>query len=339
MKIKDLLLPLLFLILYFLRVEAFEKVVIWGHKLHSHTHSYIHKGFYDGFKHLGYTTYWLDNQDDVSNFNFSNTLFLTEGQVDQNIPLREDGIYLTHNCSSKKYQGLKQACFQVYTDDVLSRPNTIQADKFIYFSVINKTIYMPWATNLLPDQIEQIKKEVSLKKKKKEVYWIGTIGDGRFGNRTELDPFISACKENNISFTAPNPSAKGIPDDRHQKLITEAYLAPAIVGEWQKQVGYIPCRIFKNISYGQLGVTNSWHVYELFEHKIVYNPNTYQLFYDAQERLKTITIEEIYDLMDFVKTKHTYLNRIYTLLDFLSLLGFIHKHSIISMESNFEIHQ
>lgn len=27
-----------------------KKVVIWGHKLHSHTHSYIHNAFYNAFK-------------------------------------------------------------------------------------------------------------------------------------------------------------------------------------------------------------------------------------------------------------------------------------------------
>lgn len=112
-------------------------------------------------------------------------------------------------------------------------------------------------------------------------------------------------------------------ENQHQRLITSAYLAPAIVGEWQKKVGYIPCRIFKNISYGQLGVTNSRHVYELFDHKIVYNPDTYQLFFDAKKRLETITLDEIYELMDLVKTKHTYVNRIQTILDYLKFLGYL----------------
>src|SRR5579862_6958447 len=114
---------LLIILFYMPSLESFDRVVIWGHKLHSHTHSYVHKGFYDGFKHLGYSTYWFDNNDDVSAFDFSNTLFLTEGQVDQNIPLRQDAIYLTHNCSSKKYQRLKQVYFQVYTNAVLSHPD------------------------------------------------------------------------------------------------------------------------------------------------------------------------------------------------------------------------
>ncbi len=69
-----------------------------------------------------------------------------------------------------------------------------------------------------------------------------------------------------------------------------------------------------------MGVTNSRHVFELFENKIVYNPDTYQLFYDAKNKAETMTIDEQFELMDLVKTKHTYLNRVETLLNFLNLV-------------------
>jgi hypothetical protein len=32
--------------------------------------------------------------------------------------------------------------------------------------------------------------------------------------------------------------------------------APAIVGDWQREHEYLPCRMFKNISYGQVGFSN-----------------------------------------------------------------------------------
>jgi hypothetical protein len=62
--------------------DLIKKVVLWGHKLHTHTHSYIHFAFHKAFKHLGYDTYWFDNNDDVSGFDFFGSLFITEGQVD-----------------------------------------------------------------------------------------------------------------------------------------------------------------------------------------------------------------------------------------------------------------
>jgi hypothetical protein len=72
------------------------KVVIWGVKLHSHTHSYIHWAFDRAFRNLGYTVYWLDNSDDIRALDLSHALFLTVGLADQNIPLREDGWYILH---------------------------------------------------------------------------------------------------------------------------------------------------------------------------------------------------------------------------------------------------
>lgn len=305
--------------IFFSTLCGFDKVVIWGHKLHSHTHSYIHNAFYRAFKHLGYQTYWFDNKDNVKDFDFSNSLFLTEGQVDEAIPLRDDCRYILHNCDQKKYLPFleKGHCIilQVYTDDVLPR-QTVKIAPCIHYDVSEKIVYMPWATDLLPDEIDAIKAKVKNVIKVPYVYWIGSWTNGTFGNNSEISPFKKACLKNNIQFE----SKMKISVDENIDLIMKSYMAPTIVGEWQKKVGYIPCRIFKNISYGQMGITNSERVYELFEKKIVYNPNTYQLFYDAKQRLKTFTLDDLYGQMDFVKTKHTYLNRIATLLDFLKLV-------------------
>ena len=52
----------IFLIIIIINI-MFERVIIWGHKLHTHTHSYIHYGFQRRFKHLNYDVYWFDNND------------------------------------------------------------------------------------------------------------------------------------------------------------------------------------------------------------------------------------------------------------------------------------
>ena len=57
------------------------KIVIWGHKLHSHTHSYIHYGYWRAADHLGHEVHWYDDSDDVSSVDFSNSVFITEHQV------------------------------------------------------------------------------------------------------------------------------------------------------------------------------------------------------------------------------------------------------------------
>jgi hypothetical protein len=300
-------------------IEGFEKVVIWGHKLHSHTHSYVHQGFYSAFHYLGYPTYWFDDQDDINDFDFSNTLFLTEGQVDKNIPLRDDCQYMLHNCTDVKYRSLNKKnsiVFQVFTDSIFSVPNLIKMDHCIYYDLPGRCIYMPWATDLLPHEIDAIKKTLPTLTILNKVFWVGTVGEGTFGNIDQLKPFMKACEENGITFLIKHHLT--LPE--HIAAIASSYIAPAIVGKWQQEQGYIPCRIFKNISYGKMGVTNSRHVYELFDKKIVYNPDTYQLFYDAKNKIETMTLEDQYELMDLVKTKHTYVQRVEELLKFLDLV-------------------
>jgi len=83
--------------------KKFKRVVIWGHKpITKHTHSYIHGAFCKSFKHLGYDTHWLDVSDNIEGIDFSNTLFLTEGQVDSGIPLIKDSYYVLHNTPSQR---------------------------------------------------------------------------------------------------------------------------------------------------------------------------------------------------------------------------------------------
>jgi len=296
----------------------FASVVIWGHKIQSgHTHSWIHYAFYKAFRHLGYNTLWLDNNDVIAHIDFSNSLFITEGQVDQNIPKRADCRYILHNCTRPPYQSLfeQDNCLllQVFTYDVLER-DVREIAPFIFTDLKQRIMYMPWATDLLPHEIDQQKQQVSLRKKSDIIYWVGTLCHGTFGNWEEITPFMTAAQNAGIRFQQHKDQ------NAHNCMtrIQQSYMAPAIVGTWQKEKGYIPCRIFKNISYGQMGITNSKAVSDLFEGKIVYNPNTYQLFFDAQQKLATMDLQELHKMMDFVRDHHTYITRIKQLLGFMN---------------------
>ena len=296
--------------------KFFSKVIIWGHPLHSHTHSYIHEAFYRAFNYLGYEAHWVSSIDEIKSIDLVGALFITEGQVDQEIPKRHDCYYILHNCNPDSYRELfkNNRCIllQVYTDDCLPYV-TEKIDNYIYSISQEKMIFMPWATDLLPYEIDAIKESHMAAYKGSIINWVGTIGGGRFGNNVEIDGFKKACEENAIVFNqrANVSTQEGI------ALIKESYMAPAIQGPYQCEKGYIPCRIFKNISYGQWGITNNKVVYDLFEGKVVYNPDTYQLFYDAKEYIDNASITELYELMDCVRDKHTYINRIETLLMFM----------------------
>jgi len=283
------------------------KIIIWGHKLHSHTHSYIHASFYKAFKHMGYETFWFDNKDDVSSFDFSNSLFITETQVDEKIPKRKDCLYVLHNCDGSLYDGLNKIGLQTYTKNA--------KNKYIYFD--GSTLTMCWATDLLPHEINtdlQFNNNNS-----KVITWVGTFGGGIYGNDTELNPFIEKAKHNGISFHHSDPWGNPKSFEENVRLIRESYLAPAIVGKWQKENSYIPCRIFKNISYGKLGITNSKTVKDMFGDFVVYSSDTSELYDLAVNRDKSITHEEMKDAMEYVKNNHTYINRAKSILECFNL--------------------
>src|SRR3990167_8873486 len=119
------------------RLFPVKQVVIWGYPLHSHTHSYIHNGFFRAFKHLGYKTLWLTDADDTRAIDFKDTLFLTMGDTaNKKMPLRMDCFYIFHNGEKKHYQALLNArraiSMQVYTHDCLSRTVTKVSDCIYY---------------------------------------------------------------------------------------------------------------------------------------------------------------------------------------------------------------
>ena len=301
-----------------------KKVVIWGHKLYSHTHSFIHSSFFKTFKHLGYDTYWFDNNDNVDKFDFSGTLFLTEGQVDAKIPLRNDCYYILHNVEQQKYRNSsvdrnKVLIIQVYTKDCLKR-NELELEKCIHYTKAPNedsysVLYFPWATDLLPDEIEKNINDYDNINTTNNIYFVGM---GIYETNVVIDSF---CRRNNLRYVQIGGFSNNVDTEKNQKYISESIISPAIQGNsWQVDVGYVPCRIFKNISYGKMGITNNETVYELFEKKIIYHPDMYkslELGLDFEKNSKEYKKEKVVELMNFIKEKHTYVNRVQLILKYL----------------------
>ena len=74
---------------------------------------------------------------------------------------------------------------------------------------------------------------------------------------------------------------------------------------------YVPCRSFKNTSYGQLVITNSKSVYDFFDSDAAYSSDTYELFHIAKEMQDDPkTKDKILRQMVKVKENHTYVSRL-----------------------------
>jgi hypothetical protein len=179
-----------------------------------------------------------------------------------------------------------------------------------------ESLYLSWATDLLPEEFNFDDRFISREKK---IYHIGSIAES---NINEIRKFVQAAHENGIEFVHRNPWTNPATWEEVKLLTQKSYIAPDLrgsamrseingkvdTGANHKLIGYIPCRIFKNISYGQIGATNSKSVKELFGDLVIYNDDEYQLFYDV-DKIKNDT-DYIHEQMKYVQKNHTYINRV-----------------------------
>ena len=293
----------------------FSEVIIWGWPLHSHTHSYIHNAFFRAFEHLGYKTRWMSGNTSMPDKSIApDTLFITEGQVDGLIPIRNDCFYLTHNCDGAKYKPIpkgRHILLQVFTWDRMNDTREFDG-KFIRFN--GEMLVMPWATDLLPHEIDENIEGLSEIISKQEASDVLAF----VGYKVEPWPQVEKyCREKRLSFLHTGGVYDGSAVSVHSniKAVQEAAYAPAFQSEWQHEHGYIPCRIFKNISYGAVGITTNKAVNEIlqpiFEY-ITFRP-TMTAAMDAIRNARP-TFEQRVRSMEFVRDHHTYINRINTIV-------------------------
>ncbi len=332
-----------------------KKVIIWGFPLHTHTHSYIHGGWFKAFKHLEYETYWFHDGNFPSidsGFDYGNSLFITEGYADGRIPIVSSSIYFVHICiHPEKYLGKVARLIEIryLVDNIrdcnyeytLDKSNCIKISDSTYYEKLHdnsglrryhenpikmeyECIYSCWATDLLPHEIDEANID---RPRDKCIYWCGSYDKG---NNPELRKFVDAAASMGVKFVFNNPWSNPLSYERVQELTMQSFMSPDIrcsgdpnkialgeTGTCHKQIGYIPCRVLKAISYGLLGITNSRHVWELLDKKVIYNDDESQLFHDAIKEVGNVKL--IREQMKIVKEKHTYVNRIKDLLQVLEI--------------------
>ena len=81
--------------------------------------------------------------------------------------------------------------------------------------------------------------------------------------------------------------------------------------------GYVPCRIFKSLSYGSWIGTNSEKILNFFDGRITANSDLNELYLKTEEDSKNASIETLIDNRNYIKQHHTYINRVNSLLSVL----------------------
>lgn len=320
-----------------------KKVIIWGHPLHSHTHSYVHEGYYKALKFLGYNVSWFHDNNFPKDFDYNNSIFITEGFADKNIPLNETSTYCVMYCPSpkryleagvKKYIDLRMIAVghkdhvQEYTlnksivekigpsyyYDASTKKTIRYRNDYVDYDIEDfDKVYFSWATNLLPHEINNSNAYLD---RKPEIYYFGTLSPhGECENMSTFLPFIQATKKLGIPFLHNDPWKNPVDSEVLMKYTQQSLLGIDIRGPKHLQTGIVTCRVAKNISYGHLGLTNSKAIYEELEGNCVYNSDTEQLLYEGLRKSHDFLF--IKNSMNYIKENHTYINRINSLFSIL----------------------
>jgi len=317
------------------------RFVVWGYRNNYSTHSHIHEGIFRALQFMGKSVEWLDQSSDTRGRDWANTLIVTNHDVAWHLPLRDDCFYVVHGFGDhpdlrERFAGIRnRLSWNVFHDfshvygtqgnpligvTSLGVPLTerMDLDEDTPFYPRERHMDFRWATDLTPPEIEANKVGAApLNVGSRVINYVGTIWRV---NEREVAAFRQACGEGGIEFRQLGAGQSG-EEHRHLghskvvsvadnvRLVRESYFGPSIVGSHHLIEGYAPCRLFKNISYGHFGVTNSARMQRLFGGRLIHNDDPHRLFFDARERLASMPVSELHALMDFVKERHTYVRR------------------------------
>lgn len=286
--------------------RRYNKFVIWGLRNVNNTYRYIHNHFYTTLKKLNTKVVWVDDEKKHDSIIEKNDIVISVNIAGYNLPLKKDVYYCLHNFDEigdihSKLDPSKNIRLQVYTN---AAENALEKwDEVTFFDKKTRTLYQPWGTNLLPWEF----KSPVFPSWSKSVFWIGSIWNNKLnqGNINEIKTLKHILKRKGLNFL----HLQDVPDWLNPILVRISRIAPAIAGQWQKDNNYLPCRMFKNISYGQLGVSNVKKFNDLFEGHSIKGNNIEELIENSLKLNQNKYKEMVLEQQEIVK-KHTYLNKL-----------------------------
>ena len=233
-----------------------NKVVIWGLKTDVHSHKFIQAGFYKNANYLGWETIWVnDNRENQKCVKPGDIVFAVNVAC-KHLPIVRKAKYVLHNIAPESLElDHNYVVIQAHVNGVSGQNLGIP---WVYFDSKTKTLFQPWGVPSLPSEWLR----PSLRFSNRES-WVGSIwnNDLNQGNSVFMQSYKDALKSSGIVFkwegTASRFRRNGITEKRASKLINKSAIGAAVVGNWQKENGYIPCRLFKNIASGTIPVSNA----------------------------------------------------------------------------------
>ncbi len=202
---------------------------------------------------------------------------------------------------------------------IFERDTPIMPTDEFYFHMKHPRI-LRWS-ELLPHEIEWTPYDYNHSKE------VPFIWSWWHNNCMQLESLRLYCITHNLNYKHYGRHLLFRPPLRKQRYLSpkeleqkthDAYIAPAI--QWtQVDDGYIPCRLFIQMSLSVLGVSNNPYVYNLFDDdEVVVDRDIRKMMDKTQQIIKDKRVDSYTQkAIQKVKEKHTYINRIDELFSYL----------------------
>lgn len=172
-----------------------------------------------------------------------------------------------------------------------SKSDWEQVGPLSFFKNSSRSIQMPWGSDVF-----DVKKE-NIKVKKNTSYYVGNFSTDALDKAKKLKtPLFEFLRVGGVSF------------EQARYFVKMSEFTFDVRNDHCIQYGFIPCRIFKNFSYGKICFTNSPHISEIFSIPLYQNLDD---LLGCLESLRSGKLDEcVRDLQHTMLTHHTYLNRL-----------------------------
>ena len=243
------------------RALGVNRIVIWGLKsIYTDSYRFVQGGFYLTLKKLGIPTIWIDDSQINAKEIRSGDLIFAANRAMEFLPVIQGVKYCLHNADSlflEKFNKRNCVRLQVLTQERFATDEqkktgitSLLEGATNYDETIN-VLYQSWGAPLLANEFF---KPMQLEYKKSE-YFVGTIWENELGqgNSKVIPIYKNELQKLGIQFL----HVQGAPEIINPMYVRHSAVGASIVGNWQREVGYAPCRLFKAVSFGRLGLINS----------------------------------------------------------------------------------
>ena len=287
------------------------KVILWGLKNGNDSFKHIYTGFQDNFLHRGNELIWVtDHPSSVSAIDSGDLVIATDRQY-SNLKLKAGAKYFTLNLD--KTQGVGKQLWeyensyymQEFTADAFGSPDS--QGSICLFAQNIRTLFLPWGTPVFQENFDSFNVK---RQENQDEYFVGSIWDNPEGqgNKTKLREYSRVLEEFGVSFKRIGGNRwgrKGVSEFKSRDYVRKSRLGAAIVGNWQAQNSYYPCRLFKAVSSGMPPISNL-DATRIFGDSLLFNPDVKVLTKMSLSEKPTDALARLTAASEIVRDHYTY---------------------------------